>query len=250
MKKIISIVAIFSFIFSSIAPAFAADAVWNGTTDAVWATGTNWSATPVPGTGNTATFNNAGGAIDIIDISGGIAIKSIVFDTGAVSYTIGDGLHADTLALDNLGVIQMTAGVLNDQTFNANITLGGAGAFQNYSSTNTLTFNGTVNSASGTEDLTLTAGTGNMVFAGAVGTTNSLEDLKIVSVKNLTTAAITAETITQDGGTGATTFNGAVNTSAAGGVNIVNETIAVNSGITTTGNGIVTLNADTATLTI
>src|SRR2546423_1781218 len=38
----------------------AASGTWNGTTDANWATPTNWGGLNVPGTGDTATFNNGG----------------------------------------------------------------------------------------------------------------------------------------------------------------------------------------------
>jgi hypothetical protein len=49
--------------------AHAASATWNvGATDALWATGTNWSASPVPGTGDTATFSNTGGSVDVINL--------------------------------------------------------------------------------------------------------------------------------------------------------------------------------------
>src|SRR5688572_15004017 len=48
--------------------ASAASAAWTGTTDALWATPTNWTASPVPGTGDTATFNNAGNGNTTIDL--------------------------------------------------------------------------------------------------------------------------------------------------------------------------------------
>ena len=56
---------VIAFVLASAHHATADDAVWNGTTDAAWATPTNWSSdpNPVPGTGNTATFNNAGNGI-------------------------------------------------------------------------------------------------------------------------------------------------------------------------------------------
>ncbi|MCX5679393.1 MAG: hypothetical protein NTZ95_01800 [Candidatus Omnitrophica bacterium] len=254
MKKILSIVIIFSFIFSSIAPAFAADATWNGTTDSLWDSATNWSNPAWPVTTNTATFNNAGNTHTTVDIDSvtGAAVKSIVFDTGAAAYVIGDGIHADTLTLDNLGVIEMTTGVLNNQTFNANIVLSstpgipGGAAFENFSSAKTLIFNGTVNSDGITpQDLTVAATTGNVEFNGAVGTINSLANLDIVNGRNITAAAITAETITQDDGIGTTTLNGAVNTSAAGGVNLTTKTIDINNSVTTI-RGLVDLNATTA----
>src|SRR5687767_6543561 len=74
-----------------ICSADAANATWNGTVDSLWATPGNWSATPVPGAGDTATFDNAGGSTDVINLGAGITISTIVFDTeNAAAYTIGD----------------------------------------------------------------------------------------------------------------------------------------------------------------
>ncbi|MCX6908183.1 MAG: hypothetical protein NTY01_09080, partial [Verrucomicrobia bacterium] len=56
--------------------------------------------------------------------------------------------------------------------------------------------------------------------------------------------------LAQTAGSGTTTLNGAVNTTAAAGVNLKANTIAVNNTIGTTGGGVVTLNADTAGLTL
>ena len=51
----------------------AASGIWTGATDATWA-GANWSASPVPGTGDTATFNGAGGGHTAIDLGSGVTI--------------------------------------------------------------------------------------------------------------------------------------------------------------------------------
>lgn len=52
--------------------AHAASAVWNGSQNTgTWSDTANWSASPVPGTGDTATFNGAGGTVDVIDLGGG-----------------------------------------------------------------------------------------------------------------------------------------------------------------------------------
>ena len=113
-------------------PSLAANATWNGTTDALWSTGTNWSATPVPGTGDTATFNNGGGNnTNIIDLGGGVTIKNIAFDTRtASSYVIGAGTFLATtpatqsLTLDNGGSINLTTSNASQQFFHSNLTLG------------------------------------------------------------------------------------------------------------------------------
>jgi hypothetical protein len=52
----------------------AASGTWTGATDNTWA-GANWSASPVPGTGDTATFNGAGGGHTTIDLVSGVTIS-------------------------------------------------------------------------------------------------------------------------------------------------------------------------------
>jgi hypothetical protein len=61
----------------------------------------------------------------------------------------------------------------------------------------------------GAEDLTLLAGTGN-IMAGAIGATR-LDDLQVTSANNATFNSVTADTFTQLAGTGTTTFNGTQN---------------------------------------
>ena len=124
--------------FSASTSLEAASATWNGTTDAVWATGTNWSATPVPGTGDTATFNNAGGAVDTIDLGTGLAIKTLAFDTAtAAAYTLGSGaVGSQTLGLDAAGAITMNSTVAANQLINANVNLGTATGPEAFTITN------------------------------------------------------------------------------------------------------------------
>ena len=70
----------------------ATSGTWNGTTDGIWATGTNWSTNAAPGTGATATFNNAGNSNTVINLGAGVTISSLVFDTSNIAaYTIGSG---------------------------------------------------------------------------------------------------------------------------------------------------------------
>lgn len=156
----------------------AANATWNGTTDATWATGTNWSTTPVPGNGNTATFNNAGGAIDTIT-TGAITINTILFDTASVAAYILGGATAGTgtITLNDTGAITMNSTVANDQLINANIVLGLNKTAQSYSITNNsntsnLTLAGTISSTNnpmtgGIKTLNIN-GAGNVLLSGVI----------------------------------------------------------------------------------
>ena len=163
----------------SASSAFAASATWNGTTDAVWATGTNWSATPVPGTGDTATFSNAGGAVDVINLGAGVTIGNITFDTSSVAaYTIGSGaVGSQTLTLNNGGAITANSTINANQLFNANLVLGTDATAQSYSITNSdtsnrLTFAGGITGGTtgtaGAKTLNITTATGGITLSGAI----------------------------------------------------------------------------------
>jgi autotransporter-associated beta strand protein len=110
----------------------ASDATWNGTSDAIWNNPANWSATPVPGSGNTATFNNAGGALDTLDLGSGVTMGNLIFDTAsAAAYTLGSGAaDSQTLTLNNNGSITLNSTVTTNQTINAAIVLGTDGSTQ------------------------------------------------------------------------------------------------------------------------
>jgi hypothetical protein len=168
-----------------------------------------------------------------------IAAAGDIVADGAVSLTGATGIST-------AGDITTTADAID---FNSNTTLTGSIVLN--SAGGNISFDGTLNgTAAGAQNLTITAGTGDVTFTGAVGGTMRLGAISIVSADDVTANAITAASLSQTDGTGTTTLNGAVNTSAAGGVSLTNETIVVNNTITTTNNGVVTLNADTVTLTI
>ena len=98
----------------------------------------------------------------------------------------------------------------------------------------------------GAQSLGLTAGAGNITFNQAVGGVTRLGAITINLANDVTAAAITAASLTQTPGSGTTTFNGAQNYNTAAGLNVVTDTISLQNAVTTTGNGIVTLNANNA----
>jgi len=157
MKKILSVIAILSLVFSvPVNPeALAADAAWTGASgggNANWSDVDNWSTGPVPGTGNTATFDEAagaGGSTISLGVAPGVTIGNIVFDNTSGNldwYTIGSGgVNHETLTLDAGGAITMNGNVGSDQSFQSSIALSGDGSFVNDSGANQLNFNGSVN---------------------------------------------------------------------------------------------------------
>ena len=87
--------------------AHAVNANWTGGgSDALWSNTSNWSASPVPGTGNTATFNAAAGAGGaVIDLGAGVTVNTISFvGPSFAAYTIGaGGANAQSLVLNGSG---------------------------------------------------------------------------------------------------------------------------------------------------
>jgi autotransporter-associated beta strand protein len=172
------VMAVVWAMLSSAPDAITANGTWNGTTNSTWSIGTNWSGGSAPGSGETATFNNAGNGHTTIDLGSGITVNTILFDTSsAAAYTIGSGaVGGQSLTLNNGGAVTMNSTVTANELFNANVTLGtdrsdASFTFTNNSSSGTLTFAGNIvagtgSATKGTKTLTLT-GTGNGTISGA-----------------------------------------------------------------------------------
>ena len=214
--------------------------------------------------GQISLFTLAGGTQDLT-ITGTISDMSV---SGAVT-ALGDGVGA-ALTVDNTvtGAIEflstvaansgIVAGAATDLKFEGDVTLGNGdtatslGTVEldglNWSSFDGVSFgattlstaavainsNGSVitfsNTLNGAQNLTLTAGAGNIDFDGVVGGTTDLLDVSIVSAGNVTAdLAFDAESITQTTGTGTTTFTGALSTTGTNGTHGIQ--------ITTTGVG-------------
>ncbi len=119
-------------------------------------------------------------------------------------------------------------------TFNSPVTLAGNATLNTSALGGDIAFNSTLD---GTQDLTLTAGTGNITLAGAVGSTAALNNLAIESANNLTAGAITAASLVQNSGSGTTIFNGAINTSSAAGINLAGSNFTVNAPVAAASGG-------------
>ena len=209
MRRLTIALGVLTGVFGAalIGPQFASavDATWDGSADAIWANLDNWVGPPasVPGTNNTATFNDVGGADDTIDLGYGVIVKSILFDSvNAAAYTIGSiGIDAQTLTLNDAGAVTMNATVVKDELFNAQVLLGTT-TFTNNSLTKSLSFAGSINGAySGAKTLTVT-GAGNTAISGAIGTGMA------TSIALTKTGAGTLTLSGMNGYAGATTVNG------------------------------------------
>ncbi|MBF0186055.1 MAG: hypothetical protein HQM06_16925, partial [Magnetococcales bacterium] len=100
----------------------------------------------------------------------------------------------------------------------------------------------------GSQDLTLSAGTGNVSFVNAVGSTaNRLGILTIAGAADVTAVGINAASFIQTFGTGTTTLNGVVDTTGV--VSLTGKNLVVNNSITTKNGGAVTFN-ESGTVTI
>lgn len=144
----------------------AGSATWNGTTDSLWDTTTNWSASPVPGGGDTATFNNAGTGNTTITV-GNISLLSLLFDTAnAAAYTLDSG----SISLGSAGNFTVNSTVTTMQTVNTVLALNGGYTFTNHSTAGgqSLSIGGGISSATaGTKTLTVN-GAGNTMISGNI----------------------------------------------------------------------------------
>ncbi|MFM8764987.1 MAG: autotransporter-associated beta strand repeat-containing protein, partial [Spartobacteria bacterium] len=162
--------------------AHAANATWSGATSGNWSVTTNWSASPVPGTGDTATFN-AASSNTTLDLGSGVTISTLLFDTAnAAAYTIGSGgAGSQTLTLNNSGAITRESTVTNNELINANLTLGTASA-----GTYTVTNNGTTGSITLAGAISGAIGGAKTLNIRGNGTTNITGNVSLGSATGLT----------------------------------------------------------------
>ncbi len=163
------------FLLAGGAASHAASGTWNGTVNTNWSTTGNWSASPVPGLNDTATFNNAGNGRTTISLGTGAQISNIVFDTAsAAAYTIGAGAPgSESLTMNGTGVFTVNSTVTNSQTFNAGLILSTANGARTLGFTNnsimpgqSLIFAGGMTTANtGTKTISIN-GSGNVSIGG------------------------------------------------------------------------------------
>ena len=206
----LSTIAPLAFVVLCAAPVAAQTTyTWTGAAlDANWSSALNWSASG-PGTSPplddlTNTFLVMSGAVqtsNVLDYS--FSANSLLFDAAAGAFVVGTTATPQTLTLGS-GGITVAAGNANDQTFNANLTLGadqiwannGTGAFIVGGNVNNGGFLLTVGGAGNTSIGGQISGAGGLTKTGAGTLTlsgvNTFSGNVIVNGGTLSVAADTA----------------------------------------------------------
>ncbi|MEQ8378773.1 autotransporter outer membrane beta-barrel domain-containing protein [Parvibaculum sp.] len=233
--------------------ASAADATWNGTT-ADYNTGTNWDTSTVPGSGDTATFDNTATNQSVTFSSNPITVGGWTLNSGNYDFTIGSGQH---LTFDGAGIINNGANIVDSFaiTNDGRLDFSGASSVSGGSLSTTITTNsgGTTyigDTASAGNARFYMYGTGSLDISGLTnsGTTVSLfggtGDIFLGS-KNLTFASgsvvATFSGVIQDGGDGggtggSLTKEGGASVLTLSGANTYTGGTAINSGTVVIGN--------------
>jgi hypothetical protein len=176
-------------------------------------------------------------------------------ENASIALTANQNITAGNITTSGSGDITLTSNIgtiaLNGPitTIDQNITFNGPVTLQNNVLVDTgavgagnILFSSTLNgTTANNQNLTLTAGTGNITIKGDVGNPIAIGNLQINSASDLQTAAITANSITQTG-TGTTAFKGPMTTNAAGGINLTGTNFAIDNPVTTLNNGTFKIN--------
>ncbi|MBT3579014.1 MAG: hypothetical protein HN501_03385, partial [Waddliaceae bacterium] len=223
--------------------------------------------------GSAAATNNVGGAGGNVTLTtdGTDTITAAAITTsGGAGYLAGNGGVAGAISITSTGTtttlngdittVGGTAGASGaDQgvggsvTFNSATVLGDGITIDTGATAGTVTFASTLNgTTSVTETLGITAGTGDIDFDAAIGTTTAPGTITITSAANVTAdSTINVKGIAQSAGTGTTTFQGAITTSGTTGIVIVIDTvdIVINDTITIAGSAIYLYSDNSITIT-
>ncbi|MGZ0164085.1 MAG: beta strand repeat-containing protein, partial [Planctomycetales bacterium] len=198
------------------------------------------------GGADAAAINSDTAPVSTINLDGAMNLGAASTELTSIVFNGGPGV-GDTLVIDTTGDDVRINGAV---TLNSSIDITtGAALAGDITFTNDL-----LSETNETLNLTLTAGTGDIVFDGIVGTTVlRFDDITIVSARDVTARqAVKTTTFVQTNGTGTTTFDGTLNTSdlIQAGIDINTSSITFNGAVTTTGDGRVFLTNQGDTLTI
>ena len=198
------------FICAAAYTARAADGTWKGTQDNVWVTSANWSASPYPGLGETATFDSGGNGHTDLDLANIFSVANIIFTGPSVAaYTIGTGPRdSQNLVMGTEGEYRIEASAASGQTFNCSLQLGGGSiggtyTFRNDAPGQALTLGSIfvpTNSTSGTKTVSL-RGAGAITVLGDILRGPSGLNLEVSTTNVLTLAGSNAVTAVYLNGT-------------------------------------------------
>ncbi|MCC6128156.1 MAG: hypothetical protein IT584_03035, partial [Chlamydiae bacterium] len=126
----------------------------------------------------------------------------------------------------------------NNISFSSPIILLADGGFDTGAGAGNILLSETIN---GSSALNFTAGTGDIILNGDLGSITPLGDVTISSTANITAGSITAASITQLSGSDTSTFNGPITTSGSAGINLTAANIIRGSAWTANGTGGITV---------
>jgi autotransporter-associated beta strand protein len=163
-------IAVLAVLLAGAPKARSASATWSGATSDLWSTGANWSATPVPGTTDTATFNSAS-ANTTISLGAGVTIQTLLYDTSSATANHTLTLAGAISGSSGAGVKTLTIGGVGRTTVSGLISDGSGGSLRlTKTGTGILTLSG-ANTFTG--KTTLSGGTLSINSLGNVGAASS-----------------------------------------------------------------------------
>ena len=203
-------------------------ATWTGAQNSDWGNSSNWQPQTVPGSGDTASFNESANGDTTINLGvGGRTINTILFSAaGNAHFTIGSGvIGTQDLTLNDGGAITVNSSVILDQRINANVILGTS---ENASSTITFTNNSTTAhlTIAGITGTRSGVGTGTKILALVGG--NALISGDVGQRAGGPTIALTKNGIGTWTLSGSNVYSGA--TIVSGGTLLVNNTLGSGTG--------------------
>ncbi|MCF6189946.1 MAG: filamentous hemagglutinin N-terminal domain-containing protein [Cocleimonas sp.] len=197
---------------------------------------------------NATTLTSSGGNITFKNTVDGTQDLTLDAKKGNIDFleSVGGNTALGVLVI-NSDTLKIGGNITTDEKevfIDSDVTLTNTVVIKTGLGVGDISFKGTVD---GAQDLTLSAGTGNIDFVKSVGSLAALNNLKIVSAKDVTAVqSIKASSLTQLAGTGLTNLKGTVET--AGALDLTTQEIKLEKAIETTAGGTVSLDATTITL--
>ncbi|MBF0339339.1 MAG: filamentous hemagglutinin N-terminal domain-containing protein [Magnetococcales bacterium] len=188
------------------------------------------SLTLTAGGGNVTFAADAGGTARLGDLT--IISAQNVTTAGIKAATVTQNAGTGTTTFNGIVDADSTVSITtnNDVTFGSPMTMKGPLSVKTSGGGGNINFNSTLD---GAQNFTLTAGTGNIHFVGAVGSITPPVTGTIVSAKDVTVdSTLRMSSLTQSAGTGTTLFSDAI-TLTTGGLNLTGKNFTFNGTVNT-----------------